>query len=397
MRLRIWQWSCIFLSVSISLAHSLVGEEFQSSYYETAAIQVAQQKLAPVQIQAPYTKDVEAPPEPVQSPPSTIQAPLVPADEPTKYDLDYSCVNAAPSCDLACGDSSCDASCGACTTYCDCYCPLWTIRAGAIFLRRDGQDDFTLTNGATPIGLGSLAFDDYQPGPLVTVMRHNILGTPSTLEVTYFGVQDSTTAASAGATLVFTNPNLNFGPADVTATYRSRLDSGEINIRRDWSDWFTFLYGFRWVELNDELTTDISTGPSTHLINVNNHLYGAQIGADAILYRCGAFSVESFIKAGIYGNSADQTTTIVNVGGTVPNFGAGDSRTAFLGELAVTGVYDLTDHWSIRGGYQALWFDGIALAPDQLAVSDVSTGVATLNDDGNPIYHGFTVAAQYSW
>jgi hypothetical protein len=75
-----------------------------------------------------------------------------------------------------------------------------------------------------------------------------LMGTASTLEVTYFGVQESNTASSAGATSVFSVPTINFGARTVVADYRSRLGSTEINIRDDLTDWLTLLAGFRWVE-----------------------------------------------------------------------------------------------------------------------------------------------------
>ena len=309
-----------------------------------------------------------------------------------------SCSNLAPNCNTSycnlpscCGTSCCDvASCY------DCCCPLWTVEAGAIFLRRDNQTNVPLTNGATPISVSDLAFDDYQAGPLVTLMRHDFLGTATTLEVTYFGIQDSNTASSAGATNVFSVPTINFGASTVTADYRSRLDSTEINLRHDWNDWLTVLVGFRWVELGDELATDIG-GAATYNVNVNNHLYGAQLGADVAIWRCDRLSIDWFGKAGIYGNSADQTTTITGVGGAVPRFSARDSQAAFLGEMDLTLRYEITQHWSVLGGYRAIWLDGIALAPNQVLSSNIATGAATLDNRSHPLYHGFTVAAQLLW
>jgi Putative beta barrel porin-7 (BBP7) len=311
---------------------------------------------------------------------------------------DATCSNLAPSFNASCSDlpscsgsPCCDlAACG------DCCCPLWTVEAGTIFLRRDNQTDVPLANGATPFSVADLAFHDYQAGPLVTLMRHGLFGTATTLEVTYFGVQVSNTASSAGATSVFTTPAINFGANTVTSVYRSRFDSTEINLRDDLTEWLTFLAGFRWVELSDELSTDIGALAS-HNVNVNNHLYGAQIGADVVILRRERFSIDWFGKAGIYGNSADQTTTTTGVGGAVPRLSARNSQSAFLGEMDLTLRYEITDHWSVLGGYRVIWLDGIALAPNQLANSNIATGAATLDNHGQPIYHGFTVAAQLAW
>ncbi|HEY2414175.1 MAG TPA: BBP7 family outer membrane beta-barrel protein [Pirellulaceae bacterium] len=282
---------------------------------------------------------------------------------------------------------------GGCTA---CCCPLWTVRAGAIFLRRDSQDNVVLTNGATPITVGGLSFNNYQAGPMVTLFRHGVLKSPYDFEFTYFGIPSfSNTAASAGATTFFTTPTINFAPRTVTATYSSNFHSTELNLRRSWSDRLTVLGGFRWIEMRDDLAANLSGASDT--INVNNHLYGYQMGADVVIFRRGAFTIDGFGKGGIYANVADQTTTIAGVGGAVPSSGAGSTRTAFVGELSLNGMYTINDRWSIRSGYQALWLDGVALAPDQIASSNVVTGVSTLDMHGHPIYHGMTLTAQMIW
>jgi hypothetical protein len=289
-----------------------------------------------------------------------------------------------------CDQSVCSQCCN------ECCCPLWTVRAGAVFLRRDNQSDIALTNGATPISVGDLAFNDYHGGPLVTLMRHNFLDTPFTLELTYFGIRDSNTASTTGATAVFSTPTINFAPNSVFEGYRASLDSTEINFRYAWTDWCTVLAGFRCVEMSDALSTNIG-GLATYDINVNNHLYGAQLGADVALLRLNRLEIDWFGKAGIYGSSADQTTTIRGVGGAVPNLSAHAGQTAFIGEMDLTGRYQINQHWSLLGGYRVLWFGGVALAPNQIASSNVATGAATLNNNSQPIYHGFTAAAQCEW
>ena len=283
-----------------------------------------------------------------------------------------------------------------CCNPCD-ICPRWTVRTGIVFLRRDNQDDLVLSNGATPITVGNLGFNEYTAGPAVTVIRHGFLNSAWDLDVTYFGVNDfHSTASSAGATTFFTTPNINFGGQTVTSDYRSRLNSTELNFRRNWNNWFTVLGGFRWVELQDVLATDIG-GIATHSVNVNNHLYGFQFGGEALILTRGRFSVDAVGKAGIYGNQADQSTDITGVGGAVPALSARDTTTAFVGELGLTGAYAINDRWTVRGGYQAIWVDGVALAPDQFASSDILTGEATLDMSGHPIYHGFTLAAELGW
>ncbi len=276
-------------------------------------------------------------------------------------------------------------------------CPDWTIQAGIIALRRDNQNPQALTNGATPITMDRLALRNYQAGPLVTVIRHGVLNTAWDLDLTYFGVNDfHTTASSTGVTTILSNPTINSGPLTVTSDYRSHINSTELNLRRNWNSRFTAIAGIRWVEISDVLSTDIG-GAATYDVNVNNHLYGFQIGGQAQLLRRGRFSLDAVGKAGVYNNHADQLTTTTGVGGAVASLSASGINTAFVGDLGVTAAYAINDRWTLRGGYQAIWVNGIALAPDQLDDSDIATGAATLDTSGHPIYHGLTLAAELAW
>ena len=177
--------------------------------------------------------------------------------DPALLSADISCAgDEASGCEPCC--------CEPAMCCCDCRSPYWSVEAGAVFLRRDHQTDVPLTNGATPISVGDLAFNDYQGGPAVTLIRHDLLGSRTSLEVTYFGVRDSNSATTAGATAFFSVPTINFGARNVSVDYRSSLDSTEINFRDTFADWFTLLGGFRWVELSDELSTDFGGGNAPH-------------------------------------------------------------------------------------------------------------------------------------
>ena len=83
----------------------------------------------------------------------------------------------------------------------------------------------------------------------------------------------------------------------------------------------------------------------------------------------------------------------------MPSLSASDNPTAFIGEMDLTARYAFNCHWSVTGGYKVMWLDSIALAPNQLAASNIlaSAAAATLDTNSRPIYHGFTVAAQLVW
>jgi hypothetical protein len=278
---------------------------------------------------------------------------------------------------------------------CDC-CPLWTIRGGAVFMRREASGaDIAIATGTPSYTTADLDFG-YEAGPAVTFIRHGILGTCWDLELNYFGVFSDATAFTGDVDSLNSLPGINIvGVVPATTTYYAELHSTEINLRRQWNDCVTILGGFRWIELSDTLTTDIGAGAASFGLDVNNHLYGAQIGVDARLWQRGCFTVEGFAKAGIYGNNADVDATTVGVGGALPLVSIAGNDTVFVGDLAITGVYALNNCWSLRGGYQLLWIDGVALAPNQLDSVNISTGAGALDTSSTAFYHGFTAGLEY--
>lgn len=381
MRIAIYRRLSLALLPGLFLSTALVGEEPRVSARRT--IQLAD---PPPEVILP--EDVESI-SPIQGDHSKSE------DVPTldEYPLpgDYT-----PSCESGYVQDEHAVSDGACIDpYC--FCPCWTFRAGAVVLRRDSDTPVAIATGTPSYSTGALGFD-YEVGPQFTVIRHGILGSDYDFEINYFGVSDwGATANTADIDTVATLPAINVvGVTPASTTYASRLHSTEFNLRTPASDWITLLGGFRWVEIGEDLNTNIG-GAATHRIDVNNHLYGVQLGLDAVLIRRSAWSVEAFGKAGIYGNSADATTLTTGVGGALPAVDARRDSTAFLGETALTAVYDITPRWSLRGGYQLTWIDGVALAPEQLDNVNIATGAATLDTRQTSFYHGFTVAAQYSW
>ena len=44
-----------------------------------------------------------------------------------------------------------------------------------------------------------------------------------------------------------------------------------------------------------------------------------------------------------------------------------------MGELNLSATYDLTSHFKVRAGYEIMWLNGRALAPDQIDTSVAQT------------------------
>lgn len=278
---------------------------------------------------------------------------------------------------------------------CEAWSPVWSIQGGTVLLRRDAGPSNVFANGTPGINLGEMNFP-YEAGPMISATRHGIRGSDFDLQLQYFGVNSfDATSVTTGATALRTDPLVLFSPREVTTTFRSRLDSTELNLRENTNSWINAFLGVRWIELGEDMFTDFGT--SSHHVNVNNHLYGMQVGADAKLASLGWFTLEGFTKLGVYYNDADQTTSVTDVFGVVSPINATGPQTAVAAEVGLIGVVKLNDAWSVRGGYQLLWLDGVALPGDQISSTNLATGAADLETGNTALFHGFVTSIQFAW
>jgi len=308
-----------------------------------------------------------------------------------------------------------------CCGPCDCCAPLWTVRAGAIFLKREeptARTLFTNFSGATEL-MNAEGFDfETQTGFDFYAKRR--LGQCSGVEVRYFGVDSWSADQSASNPTSFANggfllqpapgglANLLFGVpivgTTIDATALSRLHSTEINLTRDVTDRLTVLAGFRWVELHEEFRADANYsvpffGPQQWNIDssVDNHMYGFQLGAAATLLDWRRFSLEGNLKAGVYYNRADVDASITRPASFLDLAASQKTdHTAFLGELGLVGAVQLTDCLSVRAGYQITWIEGVAVATDQFTTL-IPSGGDEINVGGSPMYHGALVSLEVVW
>ena len=169
------------------------------------------------------------------------------------------------------------------------------------------------------------------------------------------------------------------------------------------------LAGFRWVNLTEELV-GILTPPSEYGkgsfwdAQTKNNLYGLQIGMDAKLLERDGFSIDSVLKAGIFDNHAEEATSVRM---TRIQFGESDStdHVAFVGEIGVQCKYQVTQRLSLKAGYEAIWLQGVALAPGQIAETychysfipqNISVQALGINCSSGVFYHGATAGLEYS-
>jgi hypothetical protein len=337
-------------------------------------------------------------------------------DDPAAYRLITGEAEESPSMDskmpmdqslgLDCCNASCNPSCSQ-----KCYSPRWTASADFIMLDRIGGADQTLVEQSPPVtlapppGIPLLNANDFRQGfhggPRLGLIRHG--DCCYDLELLYFQIDgwDSTRTVLDGRTLAFNAPGAftvpNLG-ADMEWDYASKLYNAEINVRWNPLCRVTMLAGFRWLELRENLAGALSPTPLSPFWNTDtkNNLYGFQIGADGLIWDRGCFSIDGLLKAGVFGNHAEQTTG-VNSGGILGMYDASTNHTSFLGEVGLQCKYQVTCSLTLRAGYEAIWLQGVALAPGQILESNVPAGVVGINSNSGVFYHGATAGLEYSF
>jgi hypothetical protein len=224
----------------------------------------------------------------------------------------------------------------------------------------------------------------------------------------YFGIDDwrstanfPTSAIPGGIGSVVLDNTLALPVTTAQYQYNTRLYNGEINLRPQWNDWLTPLLGFRWLDLEDRLqatgTDAIFSENYTQLVRAHNHLYGYQMGVDARLVEWqGLFRINAVAKVGIYDDAMLQSNRIASAAVNLSSRATTD-HAAFLGELGLIASYQLTPHLAARGGYQLMWIDGVALAPQQISATNFSTATASVNTSGCLFCQGANVGLELSW
>ncbi|MFO0898092.1 MAG: hypothetical protein U0836_11770 [Pirellulales bacterium] len=311
---------------------------------------------------------------------------------------------------LSAGCSTCgggdSGACG-CDLGCDTACPNWTVSAGAVFLQREAGGSVFLQTPGTTFSAPSVGF---QAGGRVSLIKHRECGLD--YEFAYLGFGSSAGfdflsgnlrgagVVPAGSQIQFATPLAIGANGILLSGLQSNVNSLEFNVRENVNEYLTLLAGFRWINLNERFSYLFTIPPLAAIVGstqADNNLLGFQLGADGVLYDMGRFRLDGIAKAGIYGNLAQNQSALIGL--PIPGplaFQHNTTSVAFEADARLGGTYFVTDRFSVRGGYQVLWLEGVALAAKQINVSNWNTlrGVST---SGSPFYHGAYVEAGLTW
>ena len=288
---------------------------------------------------------------------------------------------------------------------CECD-PHWSFSADAVALQRSSARSQPLFTGLatiaappTLLNAGDMNFPTTL-GFQLDAVRRGPCGWE--WEVGYFQIDgfNSNSAVPGDSFLVTSSDGGGFAVTDGAAQYRSALHLAEINLRRQWGcDGLTLLIGFRTGELDELYAASGSdaNGGLAGSINANtyNHLYGLQTGAIYEFYNMGGpLRVSAMCKAGIYGDSAIQSTRVIETGTSDNVLAAHRNQAAFIGETGATVSYDVTCHLSFHAFCEAMWIEGVALRTEQIGANDFTNLAASIDTHGGIFYYGGGLGAE---
>jgi hypothetical protein len=203
--------------------------------------------------------------------------------------------------------------------------------------------------------------------------------------------------------------------------YTSTFDSFEINFRQRWmapncryqGSWLVGVRHFILDEQFEFLTSarlpeqdPFNPARSRTTVDTTNAMTGFQFGGDVWICVLPGLRIGSEAKAGVYGNHMNVNTTLgvtTNETDFVEELDGND--VSFVGQIDLLATYRINYQWTARFGYQFLYVDGVALAPENFnpdppalfTPAPATPRTPVINDDGNVFYHGWFVGTEFMW
>jgi len=304
--------------------------------------------------------------------------------------------------------------------------PLWTSYAltDALFWGRDNQATdrplVVTVDEATPlISTRDLQFPVSEGVRAFYGQRDPSRGG---WEIGYWGVWGQSATQFAAATppdfLQMPDPLGGLMTIDgetATVKYNSLINSAEANVFSTWTEWrdhsgswltVDWLAGFRYVGVEEQASIlmnccvdDESVIKVPYGVRTRNNGFGAQIGNRA-RWTWERWAFEGWAKAGLLGNAQEQIQSpLVDFTGFQqrPALSTTGSQVSFIGDINTSLVYRLTDVWGLRVGYNLIWIDGLALAPNQFDFSVTENSGTRLVSGGGIFMHGANLGLEARW
>jgi hypothetical protein len=291
--------------------------------------------------------------------------------------------------------------------------PPFYLQTEVLFMHRNNRSIdqplvYDNTTGNQLVSTRDLGFHDWAPGAKILAGYRFASG--AAFEASYFGFQDWNTYAGASSPANLSTPgDLGFFGDDYSQAdsirigYNSRLHNFEANYFVPLSR-VSLLVGFRYISWNETLNISSTTTyngaqeNSDYTVQADNNLFGLQVGG-RVQGSWRRLRFDFTPKVGLYGNSFSQRSLILDDGNT---FVGRDtwiyySDFAFVGDMALNIAYQISPHFALRAGYNLIFIDGLALAPNQLDFNLGRHSGFEHNHSGSVMLQGFNAGLEARW
>ncbi|HEY1602641.1 MAG TPA: hypothetical protein VGG64_23760 [Pirellulales bacterium] len=161
---------------------------------------------------------------------------------------------------------------------------------------------------------------------------------------------------------------------------------------------FTFNDHFNWNSTGTRTFFDGTSYSGVYNAATSNTLVGGQIGADIFMHTS-TWTMGVRSKAGIYGNSARQSSNVTIVdqdfGNSASSTSGGGVGPAFIGDLGVVATRRMFERAYLRFSYDFMWVGGIANAPEQVQYTNNLQPVVRKN--GALMFQGVSLGFDFCW
>jgi hypothetical protein len=290
-----------------------------------------------------------------------------------------------------------------CKDLCQIDCRMgWYGTAEAMWMMRENEDNFSLSR---QYRLGGF---DYDEGTRFTLGRKTSCS--EGWEVGYVGPFEWVTAGSSNVTIapnasaLFTSGGIASSTLDPfndsqfhSQYYRSEIQSVELN-RRLWAwDVFSFIYGVRVIDFEEDLEfRGIGNNGVSGLLSqqMDNQLVGFQVGGDWMYPLSQRLLIGQRGRLAGFGNFYDGSVLVTNGNSVVAGGSADDQRFAGMIEYGVRSSYRIYRNLYATAGYEFWYIYGVGLASDQ-PITNVNPAMGTnFYADDDVFLHGGSVGLE---
>ena len=274
----------------------------------------------------------------------------------------------------------------------------WYFGFDALWLRREGDRNYSIVRNQFMDDV------DYEFGGRITAGK--MCDCSTAYEFVYTGPykwrRGSDTAGSDDVDSLFVDFGTGLGDAFFDADlqqqrWRAEAHSFEVN-RRKWAwDAISTLIGLRYFRYDERFTLNSFRSlpppePVTgrYVNDLENHLFGAQLGGDIFFVTSLRTSISVRGKAGVYANAASREVRLLEDDVVLVNNARDKIDLAGLFELGLFGNYQITPSIRLHGGYEVWYASGIATTATQrqIVLNFASGRQLRMKDD--LFLHGFS-------